>query len=145
MYLVGTYSAEKRLKTKRTHAPTHIHIHSVLSSPGALSRSSKKGKDAAKGRAGDTMQGGVDVNIFACNMMVKFIQFSNLVAFQYARHQISSCGYILRGISILYTWFFMVFHVQILLCRYHVSSTSQGLNRKSQRLKKRRLLRSMSG
>ena len=80
-------------------------------------------------RAGDTMQGGVDVNIFACNMMVKFIQFSNLVAFSYARHQISSYGYILRGISILYTCW-MVFHFQILLCRYHVSS---------------RLLRSMSG
>ena len=53
------------------------------------------------------MQGGVDVNIFACNMMVKFIQFSNLVAFQYARHQISSCGYILRGIFYLVH---MVFH-----------------------------------
>lgn len=66
-----------------------MHIHIWCVSPGALSRSSKKGKDAAKGRAGDTMQGGVDVNIFACNMMVKFIQFSNLVAFSYARHQIS--------------------------------------------------------
>lgn len=108
----------------------HAYTHMVCVSRSAQQKLEERQGCCDFGRAGDFPCKEVWMSIFfACNMMVKFIQFSNLVAFSYARHQISSYGYILRGISILYTCW-MVFHFQILLCRYHVSS---------------RLLRSMSG